>query len=92
MGGEKVVCTTFAAVIYLHKEVANSQRYMRGMERRNYMCSTIYFFQAGKNEVVSECVNQLKMVCRASQNRIIAGMKLKPKDRALEKFLPLHRE
>lgn len=44
MGGEKVVCTTFAAVIYLHKEVANSQRYMRGMERRNYMCSTVYFF------------------------------------------------
>lgn len=52
----------------------------------------IFFKQERKNEAVSECVNQFKMVCRASQNRIIAGMKLKPKGSALEKLLPLHRE
>lgn len=29
MGGEKVVYRTFAAVLYLHKEVASSQWYVR---------------------------------------------------------------
>lgn len=44
---------------------------------------------------VSVCVNQFKMVCRASQNkesRIIAGMKSKLNCSAVEKLLPLHRE
>lgn len=55
----------------------------------------IFFKQKRKNEAVSVCVNQFKMVCRASQNkesRIIAGMKSKLNCSAVEKLLPLHRE